>query len=375
MRSYLSILMVLPICLTLACARSTAPATGCEADADCKGEQRCYDNVCALGPKLLTSSPLNFGDTQVGIRTAGRLVITNGGDVALNISDFQVDPEDGSFIIALDALPITLKGKQSEEVPIFFRPSEEKAYNSELSFTSNHEGERPNAVQLVGTGLSNIICSPCNPPPEPECHLDNTSSISFLATSNDSCDNAANVCAYRMVETVCETACDPDTGLCPNVAPPVSTWDAGVAEEPFDAGPPPGACSHSILDGDVCDDGDLCTQNDICTDSECAGSPLCITLPNDLCISDTTVRHYTEITGCLQGICLYDYEDTACEFGCIFDHCRANHQLKIIQLHTSPGKMTFENKTLQGIFVPAETTTMSSGTRTLNIREVLSERP
>ena len=38
-----------------------------------------------MGPQLLANSPVHFGDSPQGIRSRGRLVITNGGDGPLKI--------------------------------------------------------------------------------------------------------------------------------------------------------------------------------------------------------------------------------------------------------------------------------------------------
>jgi len=361
--------------LALSCARSSGGTAGCESNDDCESGLKCFDNVCALPPQLLANSPINFGESPLEIRENGRVVVTNGGDVTLEITDFEITPDDGIFYAGFTALPVKLKGKQSIEISIFFLPQEEISYRSELTFRSNHNGKDPEPVTLLGVGASNIICKPCTPPPEPYCHLDNTASISFLQTTNTSCDNAENICAYQMVETICETECDPETGLCPNVAPPISDYDAGIADpEDIDSGPPPGACSHEILNGDPCNDNDLCTQNDVCTDGVCAGSPLCVSLPNDLCISENTLRHYTAVTGCNLGQCTYSYEDSVCELGCIQDHCKGNWDLIYLHLDTSPGKMINQNKVLRGAFEASETQTMQSGSKELKIRSISSER-
>ena len=269
-----SFLLLFPLGMSLSCARSAVPAAGCETDAECDDDLKCFDNVCALGPRLLTSSPLNFGDSPKGVRAGGRLVITNGGDVTLKITDYELTPDNDVFVVDVSSLPVELKGKQSLEIPMLFLPPAEQTYEAELHFESNHDGTPPDGIKLVGTGLSDVVCVPCVPGPEPECHFENTSSISYLPTSDVSCDDGEDYCAYRVVETICETQCDPNTGLCPNVAPPELNWDAGTPPAPpEDAGMPPGACSHSILAGDDCDDGDACTQNDVCTDGTCTGSP------------------------------------------------------------------------------------------------------
>ncbi len=367
---------------------------GCQTDEDCGNDYQCIEGICALPPTLVVNSPLNFGESPVGIRERGRLVLTNGGDVTLTISDFQIEPEDGVFYIAVQELPITLKGKQSRELPIYFRPLDIKNYEGELSFSSNHEGPKLIPVDLLGKGISNVVCLSCLPPPDPECYDEGSSSISYLPTSDNSCDSSLGVCAYRMVETLCEEICDETTGLCPNVPPPVSNWDAGVTPiEPtdagspsntpldagsppqpiVDAGPPPGACSETILEGDPCDDNDACTQNDTCENSLCLGTPLCTDVPENECIDEQNLRQYTSLAGCNNGTCLYESEDTFCAFGCSENHCLQPRQLSNLKITSGHHQATSAGKTIRAQITNAPISTMSAHERILRVRISTSE--
>ena len=359
----------------IGCGASSVPRSGCQDDDSCEEGQVCHEGVCAQPPQLVVNSPLNFGESPIGIRERGRLVLTNSGDLTLKISDFNVEPDDGVFYIAISELPIELKGKEFEELTIYFLPQEISNYKSELSFESNHNGAELIPIDLIGKGISNIICMPCSPPPEPECHEDQLSSITYLPTSSTTCEAAEGICAYRMVETECEEQCDPTTGLCPNVPPPTSNWDAGTPPEPIvDSGPPPGACSEAILQGDPCDDGDPCTENDICENSVCAGAPMCTELPPDECLNETTLRQYLEITGCTEGTCEYNSEDTVCALGCSNNTCSQPRALSNFTLETSPGLMSGNNKTLRGQFVPSSYPILTSNNKTLRIRAITSEK-
>ena len=364
------------ICTILAgCGVSTAPRSGCQNDANCDDGMVCSEGVCAQPPQLVVNSPLNFGESPIGIRERGRLVLTNSGDLPLTISDFNTDPDNGIFYIDINALPIELKGKQFEELTVYFLPQEIQNYKSELTFDSNHAGSDLIPIDLIGKGISNIICLPCNPPPEPECHEDLISSISYLTTSNTSCDSSEGICAYRIVETECESLCDLETGLCPNVPSPVSDWDAGIPTTPVaDAGPPLGACSESILNGDPCNDNDACTHNDICTNGLCAGTPLCTILPPDECLDDITLRRYLEIAGCNEGLCDYTSEDILCDHGCSNNGCVSPRTLTNVSLKTSPGLMTGNNKSLRGAWRPSAYPLLTSGNKTLRIRAFTSEK-
>ena len=121
------------------------------------------------GPNLLVNSPLHLGESPVGVRQRGRLVITNGGDAPLTIDDFKIEPDDGIFLIGIEELPLTIAGRRSKDLIISFRPRAETAYRADLSFSSNHDGNALDPVLLLGTGFSNLVCLPCEPPPEPEC--------------------------------------------------------------------------------------------------------------------------------------------------------------------------------------------------------------
>jgi hypothetical protein len=375
MRHLKWITVILAAAMFLACGSSSLPTSGCQENSECEDDQICADAVCVQPPQLVVNSPLNFGESPIGIRERGRLVLTNSGDLTLTISDFEVEPDEGIFYIAINELPIEIKRKQSKELTIYFRPQEINNYKSALSFDSNHSGSELIPVDLIGKGISNIICLPCTPPPESECHEDQMSSITYLLTNNTSCDGAEGICAYQMVETECEEECDPLTGLCPNIAPPTSDWDAGTPPPPpVDAGPPPGACSENILQGDACDDGDACTENDLCQDGECHGSPLCTELPSDECLDETVLRHYLDITGCTEGVCQYNSEDLVCEFGCHNHVCTIERSLSNFTLETSLGIISGNNKTLRGRWVPSPYPTLTSGNKTLRIRAITSEK-
>lgn len=358
----------------IACGSSTLPTPGCQEASECEDGQICADAVCVQPPQLVVNSPLNFGEAPVGIRERGRLVLTNSGDLTLTISDFEVEPDEGIFYIVITELPLEIKRKQSKELTIYFRPQEMVNYKSSLSFDSNHSGAELIPIDLIGKGISNILCLPCTPPPESECHEDGMSSITYLPTSNTTCEAAEGICAYQMIETECEEACDPQTGLCPNIAPPTSDWDAGTPPAPpVDAGLPPGACSENILQGDTCDDGDPCTKNDLCQEGVCSGTPLCTELPSDECLDETVLRHYLEVTGCNEGLCQYSSEDQTCEFGCSNNVCLIERAFSRITLETSLGVISGNNKTLRGQWVPSAYPTLSSGTKTLRIRAITSE--
>ena len=68
---------------------------------------------------------------------------------------------------------------------------------------------------LLGNGISNIRCLDCSPPPEPECHLDGTSSIEFVANYGTDCDSEDGTCSYTQIETLCAPDVRPRNGPLP----------------------------------------------------------------------------------------------------------------------------------------------------------------
>jgi cysteine-rich repeat protein len=211
--------------------------------------------------QLLVSSPLNFGDSPIGVPQLGRLILGNGGQTRLEISELILDPNDGIFQVSSNEMPIQVVGGRSQELYIQFLPMAEDDYQSELSFVTNEEEDTQRTVVLMGKGTSNIVCEPCTPPPEPECHLENNASLVYLPTAPTDCESEAGVCTYQIISIPCEFGpCDPETGLCPNTPLPA-----------YDAGPPSAECGNGELeDSEECDDGNTVTENcaygeDTCT--------------------------------------------------------------------------------------------------------------
>ena len=239
-------------------------------------------------PQLLVNSPLHFGESPKEVRQRGRLVITNGGDAQLSINDFKLEPDDGIFNVSVQELPLNINGRRSKDLILSFRPKEERTYRAELSFASNHEGDALDPVVLIGEGTSNLVCRPCTPAPEPECHFDGESSLVYMPATSTNCESANNQCSYLVIEIPCGNApCDELTGLCPDTELP--TFDAGPGE-------PESVCGNGEIEGEEeCDDGNTddgdgcsatCTVEDgwecisegceeICGDGEVVGEEEC----------------------------------------------------------------------------------------------------
>jgi cysteine-rich repeat protein len=228
-----------------------------------------------MGPMLLANSPVHFGDSPQGVRSRGRLVITNGGDIPLEINDFKIEPDDGIFQVGFSELPLIIAGRRSKEITIQFWPRAVGAFKADISFDSNHDGDTLTPIVLLGNGVSDQTCLPCTPPPEPECHFDLESSLVYIPSTSTDCENESGECGYRIIEVPCENElCDTETGLCPNGVIPT-----------FDAGPGPSICGDGELEDDEeCDDGNTnngdgcsegCTEENgwDCTNEPC--EPIC----------------------------------------------------------------------------------------------------
>ncbi len=189
-------------------------------------------------PQLLVNSPLNFGNSPIGVPQRGRLVLGNAGQARLEISEIILDPDDSIFEVGAAEMPLLVTGSGGNELILVFTPTEAKEYRTTLTFVANQPDNPATTVVLMGEGESNIICHPCNEAPESQCHETEEGMLIYLPTTDTDCENENGFCAYEMIYVPCDNGpCDPETGLCPDT--PVPTRDAGVPPEPqapFDAG-------------------------------------------------------------------------------------------------------------------------------------------
>ena len=195
------------------------------------------------GPILSVDSPLELGDSPKGISVRQTLKLSNTGDATLTLKDFELKPDDAVFQLGITELPLVIKRGRSTELEVTFRPKAETDYEAELRFEYDPGEHTPPDLLLRGTGISNLVCLSCEPPPPPECRLDGDVSVYFESTSSTDCENEDGICSYLMFEEICEHGpCDEDTQQCPLPA----HWDAG---QPIpDAGQPVPDAGQAIPD-------------------------------------------------------------------------------------------------------------------------------
>ena len=212
------------------------------------------------------------------------------------ITDFELEPDDGIFTVGISELPINLKPGEKQELAVTFRPTAEQAYTTEFSLDYNHgQVFTPDPLELTGSGISNLVCLACEPPPEPECRLDGEVSVYFEPTSSTDCENEDGICSYLMFEENCEHGlCDEDTQQCPHP----EGWDAGqtlvdAGQPVFDAGQPRWDAGEPPFDsGQSFVEPVLCLENEYVLNQTCepcpAGTPMRLAMMRQWAIQAAT---------------------------------------------------------------------------------------
>ena len=73
-----------------------------------------------LGPILEAGSPINMGQSPVNIRKRETIKLRNVGDAKLTINDFEIEPDDGTFLVQIGALPLIIQRDSEKEMQITF---------------------------------------------------------------------------------------------------------------------------------------------------------------------------------------------------------------------------------------------------------------
>ncbi len=192
--------------------------------------------VTLESPFLEVIRPFDMGPSPKGISVRKSFTFKNGGGTRLIIDDFSFQPDENVFYLGISELPLTIAIGASVDLPVTFRPAAETAYSSDLNIDFNHGDDTPTPIPVKGKGISNILCLPCSPPPEPECGLDGEVSVYYETTNATDCESEEGICTYMILEMPCDNGlCNEATGLCPSSDNPAA--DAGTApSQPTDAG-------------------------------------------------------------------------------------------------------------------------------------------
>jgi len=105
------------------------------------------------GPDIyLFEDDHNYGDIRLHATVRWLMEIHNFGDETLTISNIESD-DSHFFIDDQISYPINLDVLESEEIGVWFIPTDDMTYTATLTITSNDPDENPYYVTLEGTGL------------------------------------------------------------------------------------------------------------------------------------------------------------------------------------------------------------------------------
>ena len=157
-----------------------------------------------LGPVLEMGNPVDLGQSPIGIRKRETVKLRNVGDTQLDITDFKIEPDDGTFWVEMEQLPLVIERDAHKEMRLTFLPTEEGPIKRTLTFSYESQYAQPKPISLKGKGVANLVCLPCSPPPAPESGLDGESSVYYETTTPTDCENEEGICSYLIFEILCE---------------------------------------------------------------------------------------------------------------------------------------------------------------------------
>ncbi|MBN2497340.1 MAG: hypothetical protein JXR96_22305 [Deltaproteobacteria bacterium] len=116
-------------------------------------------------------------------------------------------------------------------------------------------------------------------------------------------------------------ACVDPAGPCDGVACDQPPGDATCYQLPGEC--LSGRCSYAALaDGTACESVDPCAMDGICEQGRCLGDPIVCSMPPEAtCADETTLRIYVSTGRCVDGGCVYDYNEVTCAQGCEAGYC------------------------------------------------------
>ena len=102
----------------------------------------------------ITPNPLNFGDVPINSPKTENIIIQNGGDADLQITQATINGT--GFTLSGVTIPITITAGGSHTIAVQFLPTEARDYDGSIILTHNAGGGSSN-VQITGRGTSSGI--------------------------------------------------------------------------------------------------------------------------------------------------------------------------------------------------------------------------
>lgn len=162
---------------------------------------------------------IDFGEVLVGVNVTQTFKIANTGDKPFYVDRMVLFPQSGAFVIE-NAQAEVLPGEETT-LTVHFRPTHEIDYAAKLSLLYNKEAGPLSEIQLLGSGITETVCTSC----------DSTQSYCFDTDTSMIYEHLGGCeedqCLYEMIAIACECGCDDESGdcaICPEEEP--------VVEEP-----------------------------------------------------------------------------------------------------------------------------------------------
>lgn len=250
---------------------------------------------------------LDLGDVPVGVEARGVITVRNAGDVALRVTDMQL--QGNSVFELIGETAFMLAPRSSEARTITARPPALGPMEAQLRIDSSDEERTPLFVRVRLDAIE--------PPP---CDDGNVCTDDFFDTTSASCqhtfaDGTSCQPADRcIVDAVCsrgvclgssktcqdESICTRDLcrqvdGQCVFLSNPDACDDQNPCTE--DTCDLDGCAHEPVTNGTPCEDGDACTSGDACFSGQCVGT----SAPNGTLCDDGD--SCTASDTCDQGVC------------------------------------------------------------------------
>jgi hypothetical protein len=101
----------------------------------------------------LNTEDVSFGNVNTNASEQFFIQISSIGQAPLQINDFEIIHDTSNvFYLPCLILPIVIEPGDSNNIPVWFRPSKEKFYSAELVIVSNSYQQDSTIIKLSGIG-------------------------------------------------------------------------------------------------------------------------------------------------------------------------------------------------------------------------------